>query len=148
MQSPEFESLHQKYQGVKSSQLNGDQFGTLVLFFPSLLVVASDGIIDEEEWVYVKYLAKFMADTYKNDLDDEARESLESQYFAELNFLISNLEEWEPKFVDTLRAYLETNPLVKEDVLEILYLFAEASDGESEEETLKINSLKEELILE
>lgn len=140
--------LYESYVKASKSDMTKEEFDTLFLFFPSLLVIASDGVVDDEEWVYVKYLAKFMADTFKTEITPKERNQLEQDYFKELSFLLEHLEEWENRFVDRLRDFLEGQGDAKEDVLDVLYLFAEASDGQSEEETEKIEELKLRLRIE
>jgi hypothetical protein len=145
MNSAKISSLKKSYSLERTHLLTEEQFGSLVLFFPSLLIIASDGEVDEEEWVYVNYLSKFIADTFKEEIGEEKRDELEAQYLLELTYLINNLDTWEKPFLDTLQDYINFNSDVKEDVEDILYLFAEASDGKSEEEEQKIEELRERL---
>ena len=142
MDFPELRDLYKDYKLSSGSQVEENHFGTLLMFFPSLLVVASDGVVDEEERVYVTYLAKFMSDTFKNEIAVEQRDVLEKNYLSDLDFLLENLSVWEPKFIQTLKSYLQTHEDAKEDIVDILYLFADASDGVSKEEEQKISELK------
>ena len=142
MESVKLTSLGSRYRKERSHSLTEEQFGSLVLFFPSLLIIASDGKVDDEEWLYVNYLAKFIADTFKNEISHEERDELETTYLKELKFLVEDLEKWEPAFIEVLQDYISINESVKEDVEEILHLFAEASDGKSDEEEIKIEELK------
>jgi hypothetical protein len=148
MNSPVIESLHTEYVKVSSTKLNAEQFGTLVMFFPALLVIASDGVIDQEEWVYVKYLSKFMSDTYKKNLTETELAALNQSFYKDLEFLIDNLDTWETRFVKALRTHLDENTHQKELIVETLHLFAEASEGESDDEVEKIEELCEKLALE
>ena len=140
--------LYIEYKKVSDTQLTEVQFGTLTLFFPSLLVIASDGVIDQDEWVYVKYLAKFISDTYKKELNDVELADLNQSYYKALEFLIDHLDTWEDRFLDTLKSHLAENPHQKATVEEVLHLFAEASEGESEEEAEKIEELTVRLALD
>jgi hypothetical protein len=142
MDFPGLQNLYKDYKKTSGSAIVENQFGTLVMFFPSLLVVASDGVVDDEEKIYVKYLAKFMADTFKNEISPDERDSIEGSYLSDLEYLLDNLPDWEPKFIDTLKSYLETHEDAKEDIVDILYLFADASDGVSDDEEQKIEELK------
>lgn len=144
----ETDGLFAEYKEANRRALTKEQFDSMVMFFPSLLVVASDGVVDEEELIYVNYLGKFMADSLKDELTSEQRDLLEEQYVKELGFLLDHLSEWEPKFVAALKAYLAQHAEAKEDLVDILYLFAEASDGLSEEEEEKIEELKQILDLQ
>ena len=148
MESPILDGLFEEYKKVSNSKLTSEQFSTLVMFFPALLVIASDGVIDQEEWIYVKYLSKFMSDTYKDGLNEQELSHLNQAYYTELEFLIDGLEEWEGRFVEALGKYLAKFPSQKETIMETLHLFAEASDGESNEEVEKIEELTQKLKLE
>lgn len=148
MESPILNGLFEEYKKVNASKLSSEQFSTLVMFFPALLVIASDGVIDQEEWIYVKYLSKFMTDTYKKEKSEQELASLNQAYYKDLEFLIDNLEDWEGRFVDALGKHLGEFPGQKETVMETLHLFAEASEGESDEEAEKIEELSKKLHLE
>jgi len=148
MEPPILDELFEEYKKVSNSKLNSEQFSTLVMVFPALLVIASDGVIDQEEWIYVKYLSRFIAETYKKEISEQELAALNQTFYNELEFLIDNLEAWESRFVDSLDKYLEYFPEQKETVMEALHLFAEASDGESEEEIEKIEELSKKLHLE
>ncbi len=136
--------LFDEYQRISPTHINDEQFGTLLTFFPALLVINSDGVIDDTEWIYVEYLAKFMAE---NDQDTTgiSEENLKKQYFEELKYLLDSLMNWEDKFVNALADYLQAYPEIKEDIYEILHMFAEASEGESEVEAEAINALEKRL---
>lgn len=148
MESPVLTELFAEYRKISGSKLNNEQFSTLVMFFPALLVIASDGVIDQEEWIYVKYLSKFMTDTYKKEKTEQELAELNQAYYSELEFLIDHLDVWEGRYVEALGKHLNEFPGQKETVMETLHLFAEASDGESEEEAEKIEELSKKLQLE
>lgn len=141
-------ALYQHYLSKRDKTLEKKHFDTLFMFFPSLLVIASDGEVDEEEWVYVRYLAKFMADTFRDEHTQEERDQLQDVFLAELTFLLETLSSWEKRFIPVMEHYLGIHPEAKEDVLDILHLFAEASDGESDAEAEKISQLSHQLGLD
>jgi hypothetical protein len=145
MKNPEMAQLYQRYLSERAIALDEEQFHTIVMFFPALLVIACDGHIDEEEWMYVGYLARSMAETYPIQHVEQAK--LQETFYQELEFLLKNLHAWEKPFLQTLKGYLSFNPSIKDDILDILYLFAEASDGESDTESQKIDLLKNQLTL-
>ncbi|AZQ63040.1 hypothetical protein EI427_12575 [Flammeovirga pectinis] len=142
------EELYKKYNASNQIELSRLHFQTLFTYFPCLLIVASDGIVDEEEWVFVKYLSKFMAEGYKSSLTRSELENLQKVYFNELEYLIKTLEQWKDPFLDTLANYLEENDDEKEDILDILTLFAEASEGINDDEEKAIAEITERLKLE
>jgi hypothetical protein len=143
------EDLYKKYQEQRQSRLNFDQFLTFVIFFPTLLVITSDGVVDVEEWDFVKQLSKFLANTYKDEgLSPAEIDQLNISYLEETSYLLKNLKDWESKFINALKTYLVNHPETRETILDTIYLFAEASSGTSAHEEAKIRFLKEELSLE
>ncbi len=141
--------LYTKYKSRSNSQLSYEQFETFLIFFPSLLVILSDGVIDDEEWVYIRYLAKFMADTSKEEVPEESeREFLMNDYLDNLKYMIDHMERWEKSFIETLKRYIQEEEDIKDYVLDTLYLFAEASEGSSDSEEKRIRELRDELNLD
>ncbi|KXX70180.1 hypothetical protein [Flammeovirga sp. SJP92] len=142
------EELYTRYNSLNNVELSREHFQTLFIYFPCLLIVASDGVVDDEEWVFVKYLAKFMAESYKSSLTRTELENLQKVYYNELEYLVNNLEQWKDPFLDTLKGYLEQNDDEKDDILDILHLFADASDGVSDDEEEAIEEISKRLNLE
>lgn len=141
------EELYAHYNSQNNVDLSREHFQTLFIYFPCLLIVASDGVVDEEEWIFVKYLSKFMAEGYKNSLTRTELENLQKVYYNELEYLIKTLTEWKDPFLDTLKSYLEDNDDEKDDILDILHLFADASDGVSDDEEEAIEEISQRLNL-
>ena len=142
--------LYEKYKEASATTLSQDEFENLVIFFPTLLIVASDGVIDEEEKLYLEYLATFMSkNTYQNQKID--REASKKRYLDALEFLttteggassdLGNLAKWEPLFIDVLKQHIKNDPNGKAQIEEIMRLFADASDGVSDEEENKIQEI-------
>jgi len=77
--------LFTEYQKNCHTKLTLEQFTTLLTFFPSLLVIAADGVIEEEEWIYVRYISRSMAETFIDDFDDniEVSDLKKLYYFVE-----------------------------------------------------------------
>ncbi|GAB4335596.1 MAG: hypothetical protein OHK0038_13390 [Flammeovirgaceae bacterium] len=142
------QALYQEYISSSRSQITQTEFEPLFIFFPALLVVSGDGQVDAEEWVYVKYLAKFMADTFKKDLSSSDRDRLENEYYKEISYLLKSLSSWEDKFIDSLREYIADDDKLKQDIDDVLHTFAEASGGESEVEQEVIEKIKKRLNIE
>jgi hypothetical protein len=141
--------LQKEYQRERNIVLNEEQFAYLINLFPSLLVVLSDGIIDREEWVTVKKLAKILGTEFASaDLGIEKEENLSLIYRAEFRYLLKNREKWEDKFLNGLKKYFDQNDGSKDFVMETMHLFAHASDGISEIEDKTIQMLCEKLGLE
>jgi tellurite resistance protein len=148
MLTESMESLYLRYTNERKISLNKDQFASFVAFFPALLVVACDGIVDKEEWLFCKKLAKGLGNTFSNTaLNNAEAEELTQVYKTEFKYLLKNLEDWEVGFLNTLRDYLKLNQYAKEFVIETIYLFADASNGISDEERNKISFLEKTLEL-
>lgn len=143
------DDLYDEYSKERFLELNREQFVYLVNLFPALLVVFSDGIVDHEEWITVKRLAKILGDQFASeDLGQEKEENLMLIYKGEFRYLLRHLDQWKDKFLDALREYFKINDSSKEFVMETMYLFANASEGISEEEDDTIIELTEKLGLE
>jgi hypothetical protein len=150
MASPELNDaltrLYMHYQRGSQTALPREQFITLLTFFPVLLVVAADDHLQDEEQVYVDFIAKAMADTFDGELPDRAaREQLTQHFAADLRYLLGHLREWEVPMMETLRDYLAEMPSLKESVLDVLYLFADAEDDTSGAEAQVIGQVRAEL---
>lgn len=143
------DQLFKEYTQERFIKLNKEQFVYIVNLFPALRVVMSDGIVDQEEWITVKRLAKILGDEFASeDLGDEKEENLMLIYRAEFRHLIKKLDKWEDKFLAALKDYFNENGSSREFVVETMYLFASASDGVSQEENEVIEYLTKELGLE
>ena len=136
--------LFTEYQKNCHTKLTLEQFTTLLTFFPSLLVIAADGVIEEEEWIYVRYISRSMAETFIDDFDD----NIEVSDLKKLYYLVDSLRKWENKFLVALKEYLEDNPELKDDIVDIMYMFAEASDNDSIQEEQVIQEVMERLNIE
>lgn len=143
------DQLFKEYTEERFIKLNREQFVYIVNLFPALRVVMSDGIMDQEEWITVKRLAKILGDEFASeDLGEEKEENLMLIYRAEFRHLLENLDQWQAKFLAALKDYFNENDTSKEFVVETMYLFASASDGVSAEENEVIEFLTRELGLE
>jgi hypothetical protein len=121
------QNLHQEFKQYSASNLSVAEFETLLVFFPAILVVAADGDIDHEEWIYINQLIKAMA----NYADEDNTEKLEEEYEQAIKFLIRELHTWEMSFVPVLQGLLSQKADLREEVTEVLYIVADASDGVS-----------------
>ena len=143
---PEVTDLYHNYQKHTHTELTKEQFITLLTFFPSVQVLTADGKVDEEEQFYLDHIARAMANTFREELNNNfALLDLEANYKKEIAFLIANLPYWEAKFVYGLKLYLQTMPELKKVVIEVMYMFADASEQVSENEQELISNLKAEL---
>lgn len=126
--------LYQKYKEARSISLSQEQFTSFLAFFPVLLVAASDGIVDREEWFYCQKLAYGLGASYQKEDKPDERQLLTQLYRKEFAFLLSNLAVWEEEFLVALEGYFSQHPYAKKFVTQTAYLFADASNGISYEE--------------
>lgn len=150
---PQIKSLFEEYIAHTKSNLEIRFFPTLITYFPGLLIIAADGIVDEEEWYHVEQLVGFMTKTFKDELSSEdEQEILAKEFLANMQILVDSLKTWEEKFLDALGILFEQmneddTEDNKELVYEIMEMFAESSDGISDEEQEKIDAISERLKL-
>jgi hypothetical protein len=150
---PQIESLFQEYVTHTDSKLEFRFFSTLITYFPGLLIIAADGIVDEEEWYHVEQLVSFMTKTFENEIaDEDEQETLAKEFLANMQVLVDSLKMWEEKFLDALGILFEEMDEddaedTKELVYEIMEMFAESSEGISDEEQDKIDAISERLNL-
>ncbi len=145
--TPNFKKLYGDFKNQSKTKLNEEQFLSLVIFFPAILVVAADGTIDHEEWFYLNQLVKAMANGFDDDKSINI-EDLNENYQAAIRFLIRELYTWEIEFLPFLKSYLQKNPSAKEDVEDVIYMVADASEGISKKEKKVIVELNEVLDLQ
>jgi hypothetical protein len=139
---PTVEQLYTTYSEKTGKFIEKDFFESVLLFFPAISIVACDDVIDEEEWLNLDNLTEFMSrshrDRFKNDPDQCP---LKDVFTEHINFLAHNIKFWEPVFLNALKVYLQNEEQFKELVYEVIETFAELSDGISETEEKKIETL-------
>lgn len=126
--------LYHQYKKVRPVPFDEEQFTSFLAFFPVLLVAASDGVVDREEWRYCQKLAEGLVSSYPRYDKEHSADALTRIYRKEFVFLLSNLEEWEEDFLLALEEYFQLNPYAKKFVTQTVYLFADASEGICEDE--------------
>jgi len=142
MQSKTISTLYEEYREERNVKITEDQFASFVVFFPSLLVIISDGVVDMEEWEYLQQLSHFMAKSFKQDgASTEDVDQLSKCYLLEIAYTIKHLKDYQEVFLTALQAYLAENPQDKVSVLDTIKLFADASEGTSDDEASKIDYL-------
>lgn len=148
MNTEYLDKLFADYVNETGTNIEREYFDVLLLYFPCLMVAASDGVVDDEEWVYVRYLAKFMTERHQDKLTHKEFEVLRETFYRELQYLVTNLDTWKDKFIASLKDYLSDYEWMKDDMEEILEVFADASDGISQEEEEMMDFLRKELELD
>jgi hypothetical protein len=143
------ENLYEEYIESRKLRITFSQFTHIVHFYPVLLIISTDGKVDEKEWKYVQMLSNNLGDLYLKDISDaELLSDLKEMYLNEFKYLLMNFDTWERKFMKTLKNYLAESPDKKEEVLQAVYLFASVSDGIHEKEEVMIEHVKKELDIE
>jgi len=151
MNSNAVNELFQLYFKNRPANLDIHQFTLLVEFFPTALVVLCDGVLDEEEKIYIDRLAKSVGNIFLEDgYAPQKATALSTIFGEELEYLIHHQETWKDDFLQTLRTHLTHYPEQKDNILDTIYLFAEASQEEElgAPEQAMINFLKDTLNLE
>lgn len=141
MPNQQIRELYKHYQDVRKIQLSVDQFTSFLAFFPALLIAASDGIVDREEWLFCQQLAQGLGHSYREELNSEETTKLTLLYRQEFAYLLKHLSHWEAPFLHTLENYFEDNCFAKKFVSQTIWLFADASEGVCEEEDTKMSYL-------
>ncbi len=142
------EDLYEFYKKERTLNLNLEQFTMFVEFFPALLVIMSDGILDSEEEAYIEKLSHNMGNSFLGEgLSVKKVLELNDIFKTEFQYLMQNLDYWQDHFLNSLKNHLHIYPTEKEIILETLYLFAKKSKEERKEENKTIDFLKGQLDL-
>lgn len=138
MAKSKMDELYTEYMQVRFLDINKEQFIYIAHLLPSCLIVMSDGLLDQEEWVTLKRLSKILGSEFATDDlgTDEKEENLMLIYKAEIRYLIKHKEIWQEKFIAALREYFNTQPSSKDFVKETMELFV-ASDQNPDERELE-----------
>lgn len=141
MPNQQVRKLYQHYKDLRQIPLSADQFTSFLAFFPALIIAASDGIVDREEWLFCQRLAHGLGHSYREELNAGDTEKLTLLYRQEFAYLLQHLPQWEERFLTTLEQYFEENHFAKKFVSQTIWLFADASNGVSSEEESKMQEL-------
>jgi len=125
MSATKMDSLYDEYMRARFLDISKEQFIYITHLLPSCLIVMSDGLLDNEEWVTLKRLSKILGDEFATDDlgTEEKEENLMLIYKAEIRYLIKNKDKWEDKFIDALKEYIQEQDSSKEFVTETMELF-------------------------
>ncbi|MBC8112195.1 MAG: hypothetical protein H7Y04_14155 [Verrucomicrobia bacterium] len=141
-------NLYDQYRQERDLDLPESQFYPIIFAFPSLLIVACDGIVDESEKQYIDFIATNLAFSYSTEgLSETQMQHLSRIYVDEFDYLLKHLDSYENRFLDVLNEYLNENQLDKGEVREMIVNSAEVSDGISDVEQQTIEKLSNALHL-
>lgn len=143
------EELFDDYSRERSLDISLEQFTMFAIFFPSLLVILSDGTLDSEEDLHLKKLSENLANTFMADgLGVKRVEELKEIFVREFEYLIQKIDDWKDAYLTALKNHLKNYPESKETVLDVLHFFAETSEDVDDAENDMIKFLIGRLELE
>ena len=140
--------LRDEYTQARRIELSLEQFTVLATSFPSLLILSTDGQVDECEWDFVNNLSEHLCQATQEELDQQELLELKRLWCRELQYLHANVDTWERKFTKALRHHLAQHGEARRQVLDNIHHSANASEGVCEKEKIMIAFLLRELGIE
>jgi hypothetical protein len=135
-----FSELFKSYSEERGTVLSENQFASLLLMYPSVLVASCDGDFDALERQNLAISCNSAAG--ENDV------LFAAELYCELMYCISSEgKKWRNLFFDVMKENLSNDSDTKQLVLNLMTSMAESSDGISNEELETINSIKQSLNL-
>lgn len=114
-------ALHKRYRLERNNdQINLKEFEHILMMFPAVLVLKSDGHIDTTEMMYLSQLAKHMSSHNLGISEADLRQ--------EIRYLAQKAHYWREPFMEVLRAYVHHHKVAGE-VVEIMIASAASSTG-------------------
>jgi hypothetical protein len=126
------------YQAKRNTCLDENQFSSLLMMYPSILVAIADGDFDALE-------KQNLAESVKEAADGNILVTCEM--YSELSYLITADNNVKKQALTCIKEEIADKPEIKSMILELMTSMAEASDGLSEIEAQKIAELKTELLI-
>jgi len=126
------------YQSKRNTCLDENQFSSLLMMYPSVLVAVSDGVFDALE-------KQNLAESVKEASDGNIL--IACEMYSELSYLVSADDKLKRETLSCIKDEIANNEEVKSMILELMMSIAEASDGISKEESEKIEELKSQLLI-
>jgi len=126
------------YQIKRKTCLDENQFSSLLMMYPSVLVATADGEFDALE---------------KQNLSESVKEASDGnnlvacEMYSELSYLITADNNVKSQALLCIKDAIANKPEIKTMILELMTTMAEASEGISEVETKKIAELKFQLLI-
>lgn len=126
------------YQSERKTCLDENQFSSLLMMYPSVLVAAADGEFDALE---------------KQNLSESVKETSEGnvliacEMYSELSYLLKADNSVKTQALSCIKEEIANKPEIKSIVLELMTSMAESSEGISEIESKKITELKSQLLI-
>jgi len=127
-----------EYQTKRNTCLDENQFSSVLMMYPSILVATADGDFDVLE---------------KQNLAESVKEAAEGnilvtcEMYSELSYLITADNSVKKQALTCIKEEIIDKPEIKIMILELMIAMAEASEGVSDVEAKKISELKKELLI-
>ncbi len=138
---PTVVELFEQYREERSLDIQINHFSYLLSLYPALIVCSADQSVDDVEWLRLEQSSEIIAETLEiEDSGVFSKEDIALMLKNELRYLMSNQEKWKTNFLYALKMEIG-NSIEKEFVLESIYLFANSSEGISENEQTEIDNL-------
>ncbi|MEP2023821.1 MAG: hypothetical protein ABJH98_16265 [Reichenbachiella sp.] len=138
--TPQLHQLYIEYIKSRKIKIPEDQFNYLAKLYPALLVCMSDGKLDQEEWDGIVMATRGLSAEFVKSPDDD-RDLIAMSFRTEIRYLLDNVDKWSKKFLNALHASIQGNKMDQEFIMETMYLFANITDGISDEEEEAIRKL-------
>lgn len=126
------------YQTKRNTCLDENQFSSLLMMYPSVLVAAADGDFDALE-------KQNLAESVKEAADGNIL--IACEMYSELSYLITADNNVKKNALTCTKDEIADKSEIKSMILELMTSMAEASDGISKVEAQKIAELKTELLI-
>lgn len=126
------------YQTKRNTCLDENQFSSLLMMYPSVLVAAADGDFDALE-------KQNLAESVKEAADGNIL--IACEMYSELSYLITADNNVKKNALTCTKDEIADKSEIKSMILELMISMAEASDGISKVEAQKIAELKTELLI-
>ncbi len=141
-------NLYKNYQQKRPISWGLDIFTLLVEFFPTLVVIFSDGTYDQKEKSYLEKLIQNLGFYFEEEgFSAKKVKELQLSFSQEFDFLGKNLSEWQENFLEALKTHLQNHNHKKMLIKNTIAWFAQISIDVTEDEQNAMDFLSEKLEL-
>ena len=112
---------------------------SVLLTYPACLVAAADGVIDETERLFLLNVSEELGG---GDVSDSpVRRVKSAERYRAFMWLLNEKDTCDQMILDGLKDFLKSNPEASDQIKEMVWGMADASDGISEEEKVEISRI-------
>lgn len=134
------------YGNTTNVPLSDEDLISVIISYPAVLVAAADGVVDETERLFLLSVSEALGDGDAS-LSDKARLEAAERYRAFM-LLLALGDKIEKTIINLIRPFCIADENLKMQISASMWGVAEASEGVSEVEALKIHQLSESLGIE